>query len=313
WHPERMNPKGAASSVLVVGAGPAGLEAARALSLRGYEVALAEAGREIGGRVARERRLPGLSAWGRVADYRAYQLSQRANVQIYKESELDADQILEFGFQHVCIATGARWRRDGVARQHVVAMPMDPAMPVFTPDDIMDGQRPAGHVVVFDDDHYYMGGVLAELLAHAGAEVSLVTPAPYVSDWARNTLEQGAIHRRLAAAGVGIVLNRGVARLTANGVETNCTYTDARDTIPCDAVLLVTAQQANDALYRSLSARQGDWAQAGILSVQVIGDANAPGPIAWATFAGHRYARDLDTAPLGDALPFRREVTALAR
>ncbi|MFZ8941539.1 MAG: hypothetical protein ACO2ZK_06005, partial [Gemmobacter sp.] len=39
--------------------------------MRGYRVTLAEAGEELGGRVARERRLPGLSAWGRVADYRA--------------------------------------------------------------------------------------------------------------------------------------------------------------------------------------------------------------------------------------------------
>ena len=55
--------------------------------------------------------------------------------------------------------------RDGVARMHVVPMPIDPALPVFTPDDLMDGRLPSGEVVVFDDDHYYMGGVLAELLA----------------------------------------------------------------------------------------------------------------------------------------------------
>jgi dimethylamine/trimethylamine dehydrogenase len=68
--------------------------------------------------------LPGLSAWGRVRDYRDYQLKQRGNVEIYLESDLSADQVLEFGFEHVAIATGARWRRDGVARQHVVPMPI---------------------------------------------------------------------------------------------------------------------------------------------------------------------------------------------
>ena len=165
WHPERMNPKGASANVLVVGAGPAGLEAARALSLRGYDVALAEAGTKLGGRVARERLLPGLSAWGRVVDYREYQLSQRPNVETYFDSRLGADEIMEFGFENVAIATGARWRADGVARMHVVPMPIDPALPVFTPDDVMDGRLPSGEVVVFDDDHYYMGGVIAELLA----------------------------------------------------------------------------------------------------------------------------------------------------
>ncbi len=311
WHPEVMNPKGPSTSVLVVGAGPAGLEAARALALRGYDVALAEAGDEIGGRVARERRLPGLSAWGRVADYRVYQLSQRPNVEIYRGSRLDAAEVLEFGFQHVCVATGSTWRRDGVARQHVVAMPMDAAMAVYTPDDLMAGRLPAGEVVVYDDDHYYMGGVLAELLVQRGARVTLVTPAPYVSDWARNTLEQATIHRRLAGLGVRIVLNTGVAAIRADGVETNDTYTDARGHIGCDAVVVVASRRSEDALYHDLRARAADWADAGLLSVQVIGDACAPGPIAWATYAGHRYARELDTPDRGDAPPFRREVARL--
>ncbi len=312
WHPEKMNAKGDSSSVLIVGSGPAGLEAARALSLRGYDVAIAEARSEIGGRVARERLLPGLAAWGRVIDYRKYQISQRPNVQTYLGSELDAAQILDFGFENICIATGATWRADGVSRQHVVPLPMDAAMPVFTPDDIMVGRLPAGRVVLYDDDHYYMGGVLAELLAQKGCAVTLVTPAPCVSDWTRNTLEQHAIHRRLVEAGVTIVLNRGVAAIHEDGVETNCSYTDRRDRTPCDAVVIVASRRSEDALFTALMARAADWADAGIRSVQRIGDADAPGPIAWATYAGHRYARELDMPDIGDALPFRREVTALA-
>lgn len=84
----------------------AGLEAARALAERGYDVALAEAGQVLGGRVAREGLLPGLSAWGRVADYRQYQISQKPNVEPYFNSALDAEAILEFGFPNICIATG---------------------------------------------------------------------------------------------------------------------------------------------------------------------------------------------------------------
>ncbi|MDH6231677.1 dimethylamine/trimethylamine dehydrogenase [Mesorhizobium soli] len=312
WHPERMQPKGESESVLIVGAGPAGLEAARALGLRGYQVALAEAGTELGGRVARECRLPGLSAWGRVRDYRQYQLGQMPNVEIYFDSRLSADDILAFGFQNVAITTGSTWRRDGVARAHVVPMPMDAATPVYTPDDLMDGNVPVGNVVLFDDDHYYMGGVLAELMARQGAKVTLVTPSAYVSDWTRNTLEQGAIHRRLAELGVEIVLNRAVTRIAAGGVATACVYTGAERDIAADAVVLVASRQQNDSIWQDLKARRDEWADNGIRSIKVIGDAEAPGPIAWATYAGHRFARELDEPDIGDTLPFRREVTALA-
>ena len=312
WHPERMNAKGDSSNVLVVGSGPAGLEAARALSERGYDVAIAEAGTVIGGRVTRERTLPGLSAWGRVVDYREYQISQKPNVETYFDSELDAESILEFGFENVCIATGAKWRRDGVSRQHVVPFPTDAAMPLFTPDDLMDGASPSGHVVIYDDDHYYMGGVMAELLVQKGCKVTLVTPAAYVSEWTLNTLEQHEIHRRLVEMGVTIELNRGVTAIGKDHVETNCTFTDQRRAIECDGVLLVSAKLENNGVYNDLKARQADWADAGIKSVKLIGDANAPGPIAWATYAGHRYARELDGEDIGDALPFRREITELA-
>lgn len=312
WHPEKMNPKGDSQSVLIVGSGPAGLEAARALSLRGYDVALAEARTELGGRVARERKLPGLSAWGRVVEYRQYQISQRPNVETYFDSLLDADAIMEFGFQNICIATGAKWRADGVARQHVVPMAMDGSVPVYTPDDIMEGRKPRGRVVIFDDDHYYMGGVMAELLRSEGCEVTIITPSAYLSDWTLNTLEQHTIHRRLAGMGVNIVLNRGVSAIAGGHVVSNCVYTDAAQEHGCDAVLMVTSRREENGLYLDLKSRKADWADAGIRSVKIIGDANAPGPIAWATYAGHRYARELDEPDRGDALPFRREITELA-
>ncbi|RMF37187.1 MAG: NADH:flavin oxidoreductase, partial [Alphaproteobacteria bacterium] len=80
----------------------------------------------------------------------------------------------------------------------------------------------------------------------------------------------------------------------------------------CDAVVMVASRLENDGVWRDLQARQAEWADAGIRSVRIIGDAEAPGPIAWAVYAGHRYARELDEPDRGDALPFRRELAALA-
>ncbi|MDA1043240.1 MAG: FAD-dependent oxidoreductase [Proteobacteria bacterium] len=311
WHPEKMNPKGVSQTVLVIGSGPAGLEAARALGARGYDVALAEAGNGLGGRVTLEAQLPGLAAWGRVRDYRTYQISQMPNVIPYFDSHLSAQDVLDFGFQNVAIATGAQWRRDGVARQHVVAMPIDRGMAIYTPDDLMAGDVPLGDVLLYDDDHYYMGGVLAELLVQKGAKVTLVTPSAYVSDWTNNTLEQATIHRRLAGMGVRIVLNRGVSLIAKDHVITNCVYTGDLTPEVADAVIIVASRLSSDGLWQALQQRQNEWADAGILSVKLIGDAAAPGPIAWATYAGHRFARELDMPDIGDAVPFRREIAAL--
>lgn len=153
WHPERFEKAGSNGRVLVIGAGPAGLEAARVAGMRGYDVALAEAGNELGGRVTKERKLPGLAAWGRVADYRVYQLSQLANVETYKSSQLATDDILSFGFDHVAIATGSRWRRDGAARFTLRGTEIAEGAKVYTPDDLMDGVVPRGRIIVYDDDH----------------------------------------------------------------------------------------------------------------------------------------------------------------
>ena len=83
WHPEYVQGRETDSSILIVGAGPSGLEAARVLGLRGYQVMLAESEKFLGGRVFRESRLPGLSEWARVRDYRVQQIQKMNNVEIY--------------------------------------------------------------------------------------------------------------------------------------------------------------------------------------------------------------------------------------
>lgn len=311
WHPEHSNAKGDSETILVVGAGPAGLEAALALGKRGYEVVLAEKDTHLGGRVARECQLPGLSAWSRVRDYRAYQISQMSNISTYLDNHLSADDILDFGSEHVALACGSHWRGDGVARYHLQPIANDDTIPVYTPDDLMAGKHPTGNVLIFDDDHYYMGAVLAELLVSNGASVTLITPSAYVSEWTLNTLEQGFIHEKMIGLGVQIRLNRALVAL-ANGVaHSACSISGNVDQMAADAVVMVTSRVSEQTLWQQLCARQPAWSDAGIKSVKVIGDAEAPAPIAWATYAGHRYARELDNPVATDELPFKREVTRL--
>ena len=314
WHPERIRPKASNKPVLIVGAGPAGLEAAQSLGKRGYDVTLAEKGTELGGRVVRECRLPGLSAWGRVRDYREQQLHQLPNVRVYFDSELDAESVLEFGFPRVVVATGARWRRDGVGHHWTRPMPIATGARVLTPDDVMDGATlPAGRrVLVWDDDHYYMGGLMAEVLADMGCETHYLTPACEVSTWTRSTMEQHLIHARLLDKGVKIHCFANLDAVTDGAVTASCVFTGRAEEVEVDAVVLVTSREPEDRLARALEARAADWPDAGIESVVAIGDALAPATIAHAVYAGHRYAEELDGAPdTGDEVPFKREIAEL--
>ena len=167
WHPERIEAKGSDDRVLVVGAGPAGLECARALGQRGYDVYLAEAGTETGGHITTAAKLPGLAAWRRVADYRVQQILQMPNVELFFDSRLSATDVLAFGIPRVVIATGSHWRRDGMGRRNRSPIEGWDRDTVLTPEQVMNGAQLTAPVVIFDDDHYYMGGCLAELLRHA--------------------------------------------------------------------------------------------------------------------------------------------------
>ena len=310
WHPDRARPKGQSESVLIVGAGPTGLEAALQAAKRGYKVTLAEATTTLGGRVAKERALPGLSAWGRVADYRTGQLAPLPNVEVYRDSPLTPADLLALGVDHIAVATGSHWRRDAVARVHLHPIPTDPAMPLFTPDDLMEGRCPEGQTVtLYDDDHFYMGSVLAELLVAKGNRVHFVTPAVKVAEWTDNTLEQGTIMRRLLELGVEIHLSKAPEAIHRNEITLGCTWTGRQTALPTDAVLYVTSRIPNAGLYHATNAL--DWQAAGIRSLKLIGDAAAPGPIAWATYAGRNWAETLDQPDPEDTLAFRREITAL--
>ncbi len=296
WHPENIEPKSHDALILVIGAGPAGLEATRALGQRGYQVMLAEASTELGGRVAQECRLPGLAEWGRVRDYRVQQIQVMPNVDVFLDNDLNAEDALSIGADHIVVATGAQWRADGFGRYHKKPCPnLGPTRQIFTPNDIFSGHLPNGRVLVFDDDHYYLGSVLAEALVAHGAEVCFVTPENLVSAWGVNSDEQHQTQQRLIELGVQIITAHGLDEFDGAEATLGCVYTKQTRVVAADAVLLVTARTPNDSLYEEITAKIESDPPAKYPTVDKIGDCDAPAIIASAIYAGHRYARELGT------------------
>jgi dimethylamine/trimethylamine dehydrogenase len=289
WHPERVDRDGT-GSVLIIGAGPAGLEAAHILGRRGFTVALADRAAEAGGRVSRESRLPGLAEWARVRDYRLGRINEMPNVSLYLGSEMGVADIEAFAADHVILATGARWRRDGIGRWHQSPIPGLPEAGVYTPDDIMDGALPEGRIVVFDDDAYYMAAVIAERFARRGNPVHYVTPEGRAADWSAFTQEQVATQRRLLDLGVEITVDTALDRFDGARARLACIYTGRELVVPADAIVLVTSRVPTDDLYTALT----DGGATAAAHTHRIGDCRQPSIIAAAVYAGHQIGREID-------------------
>jgi len=290
----------------VVGAGPAGLECALQLSRRGYQVMLADGQLDVGGRLLHESQLPGLASYRRVRDYRHQQLSILPEVELLLDNQLSAADIIETEIAHVFMATGARWRHDGLGRQHPQGVIYsDASVPVYTPDDIYNGQQLPEQVLVYDDDHYYLGGVLAESLHANGHKVTLVTPANCVSEWTMHTLEQQKIQARLIKLGVNIVTAQALDSLHHDHVTLNCVYSQKTKNLATEAIVMVTSRVPVDSVLHELQTAYANGSTS-IKSVSAVGDCLAPSTVAAAVYAGHLAACELETDE--SQLMFRREM-----
>jgi len=166
--------------------------------------------------------------------------------------------------------------------------------------------EPGSRVVLYDDDHYYIGGVLAEKLQVAGCHVTLVTPSSDVSSWTHQTMEQARIQTRLLNLGVDIVTTHSLAAASDGELELACCYTDQRRTIQCDALTIVTARISDESLFLSLQGEDGS--HPGLSTLRRIGDCLVPSTIAQAVWDGHRAAREFQSSePIGDEAVVRQE------
>ena len=282
WHPEIIQPKTLDEPVLVIGGGPAGLECALQAFQARPPVNLAEAARSWAGACwarAGCRACKAISACATIASI----CCGRPRPSRSTSTASSARGRVGFGVPNVFVATGAHWRRNGVGRTHMAkAIPGLEAMPVFGPDDLMAGTVPSGRVVVFDDDLYYMGTALTELLRDHGAEVVFVTPGHMVAPFTQHTLEQERVQARMIERDVDIRCLRSVDAVAEGRVTVRCGLDRAHETVEADAIVLVTARDPQDQLYLDLKADAEALAAHGVKRLHLIGDAHAPAAVAHA-------------------------------
>jgi dimethylamine/trimethylamine dehydrogenase len=172
---------------------------------------------------------------------------------------------------------------------------LSPAQQIFTPDDIMAGRLPEGPTLIYDDDHYYMANVIAELLRTRGAPVTLVTPDATLSSWGGKTGEQGRVQRRMMELGIEIITSHGLVAYNGSEAQLECVYTREQKTVTAEAVVTVTLRAPNSELFHEVERMLEGDTEHRPESITRIGDCEAPSIIAGAVYSGHRYARELDS------------------
>lgn len=283
---DKLQPAQTPKKVLIVGGGPAGMEAARVAALRGHAVTLMEAAPDLGGTLRLAGRAPRRQGFMDLIDWleqELYALGVDVCLSTYvTEEELDAS-----AWDQVVLATGAEPRLDGIQLSH----PGEPIAGIDLPhvcsaNDIIASHDPKGtHALVIDDVGHYEGLAVAEHLAAAGLDVTMVTRLPTLAPEMRSALmvdpalERLARYRfryRVATRVLGI--DRQQARIQPiNGGEV--------EVIPADRVVFVSFNRPRDELAAPLEARG--------FPVQRIGDVNTPRFLVRAIAEGNAAGRTL--------------------
>jgi dimethylamine/trimethylamine dehydrogenase len=314
WHPERFDKSlNADRDVLIVGAGPAGMECAVVLGKRGMRrIHLVDAEREAGGCVNWISRLPGLGEWQRLVSWRLGQISRLPNVEFIPETTLTAQDVLDYGAELVVIATGAHWAVDGFgpATHAPISGANAEQAHVLTPEQIMVERKPVpgDRVVIYDCDGYFMGVSLAEKLARDGHSMRLVTSRDTIAPYMHYTLESRRMLRLLTELEVELIAHHAITAVDQGHVRAENDHAPGKEIEwEADALVLVTQRLSNDSLYSELAVLDGARRDAGIEGLFRIGDCAVPRILAEAIFDGHRLGREIDTQDPCVALPYIRE------
>jgi len=300
WGATSMTKVSSPQRVLVIGAGPAGLEYARVAAARGNEVVVYEREPQVGGHVRAYGALPNRAPYGTIATWLAQQ-ARGNGATIKTDSPVTPENIdavlAAIQPHHIVVATGARYRRDGFQGQTAKPVPGWQTGHCVTWDEVaLDKVKIAGDVLVVDELADVAAPLTAVKLAKLGARVRLLTKWPMIGMETAAEVYLHWIMTYLYEAEVEILTDHAVLRINGREVEIANVYQPKRvRPITADAIVMATARSSETELYHWLRERGR--------SVEAIGCALAPRTVYEATLEGHRAARKLGMPQRG---PHRR-------
>ncbi|MBI2466383.1 MAG: FAD-dependent oxidoreductase [Candidatus Rokubacteria bacterium] len=257
---EPLRPAAPPRRIVVVGAGPAGLEAARVAAERGHRVVLLEAATELGGHIRLEAAIPHRQELSGITDYYRREL-ERLGVETRLGTAATADALRAERPDAVVVATGSR--------PALPEVPLD-GLTVLTADAVLGGARAAGPVLVFDDDGRYRGPGAALLLAQQGAPVEIVTPELHVG-MRLDPSNLVPFYRHLLRAGVNFTPNHDVRGASRGAVRLRNVFTGGEVERRGIETLVVS-------LLRRVPEDRLDHELRGRVEVHLVGDASAARP-----------------------------------
>ena len=290
WGASSMRKVSSPKRVLVIGAGPAGLEYARVAVAQGNAVVVYEREPEVGGHVRAYGALPNRQQYGTIATWLAEQAigngaTIRTSSPVTPEN-IDAVLASERP-DHIVVASGARYRRDGFQGQTGKPLPGWETGHCVTWDEVaLDKVKVSGEVLVVDEMADVAAPLTAVKLARLGAKVRLLTKWPMIGMETAAEVYLHWILTYLYEADVEIIADHAVKRINGREVDIVNIYAPSRSRlIGADAIVMATARSSENALHHLLRERGR--------SVEAIGCAIAPRTVYEATLEGHRAARKL--------------------